>query len=374
MTTYLIVGSDRKGEHEHQERQADATGRLKSVPARCVAGRPHLAPGVDVGAKVSHARSIRTAQAQRLPGGDNDLTLRASVRCSEDGRTFDLGQHTHVFSMPIADAHLHVWDPRAHSYPWLCDAEPIAFRYGDYSSLKRPYLLDDYRADSAGWDVRHGVYVEAEWDPRDPAGEMEFISGFIRNGFPTVAIGQAWLHRDDCAAVLESHSKHSFVRGIRHKPKPGMMDDAKWRTGYRRLAPHGLHFELQAPWRQLDEAARLAGDFPDTTIVLNHTGLPLDPEIDGWRTAMKIFSAHENVAVKISGLGNVTRKREVVVAAIELFGVNRAMFASNFPVDGLRASFHGIYSAFMEFTEDFSEPEKRALFHDNAVRIYRMEA
>ncbi|HEU5177039.1 MAG TPA: amidohydrolase family protein, partial [Burkholderiales bacterium] len=163
----------------------------------------------------------------------------------------------------------------------MCDAEPIAFRYGDYSALRRPYRVADYRADSAGWKVERGVYVEAEWDPRDPLGEMNFIAEIRKpDNFPTVAVAQAWLHHDDCAAVLEAQARHPFVRAIRHKPKPGMMDDAKWRQGYARLAPLGLHFELQAPWRQLEEAARLAADFPDTTIVLNHTGLPLDPEIE----------------------------------------------------------------------------------------------
>ena len=151
------------------------------------------------------------------------------------------------------------------------------------------------------------------------------------------------------------------------------MDDGRWRAGYRRLAPLGLHFELQAPWRQLDEAARLAGDFPDTTIVLNHTGLPLDPEIEDWKKAMAGLAVHPNVAVKISGLGNVTRKREVVLATIELFGVARCMFASNFPVDGLCSSFDSIYSDFSRTTEKLSAVERRALFHDNAVRIYRME-
>ena len=268
---------------------------------------------------------------------------------------------------------MHVWDPLTHYYPWLCDPKPIAFRYGDYSALRRRYLVDDYRADSKGWSVAKGVYVEAEWDPRDPLGEMNFIAGVRKGAFPTVAIAQAWLHRKDCAMVLEAQARHAFVRGIRHKPKPGMMDSAKWREGYRRLAPLGLHFELQAPWRQLKEAARLARDFPETVIVLNHTGLPSDQDIPDWREAMALLVACPNTAVKISGLGNVKRKREVVLAAIELFGTARAMFASNFPVDSLRGTFSGIFSEFDAITRGFSDAERRGLFHDNAVRIYRME-
>lgn len=235
-------------------------------------------------------------------------------------------------------------------------------------------MVADYRADSAGWRVERGVYVEAEWDPRDPTGEMQFISQ-VRNahGFPTVAIAQAWLHHDDCAALLEAHAQTAFVRGIRHKPKPGMMIDAKWRAGYARLAPLGLHFELQAPWQQLDEAVRLARDFPDSTIVLNHTGLPYDDQLRGWHEAMVRLAALPNVAVKISGLGNVTRKREVVLTTLDLFGPQRAMFASNFPVDSLRSTFSEIYSEFDAITATFSQAERCALFHDNAVRIYRME-
>ena len=202
---------------------------------------------------------------------------------------------------------------------------------------------------------------------------MEFIARVRKSGLPTVAVAQAWLHHDDCAAVLEAQARRDFVRAIRHKPKPGMMDDAKWRGGYARLAPLGLHFELQAPWRQLAEAARLAIAFPETTLVLNHTGLPLDAEIDGWRDAMANLARCPNVAVKISGLGRVTRKREVVLSTIELFGVPRCMFASNFPVDGLCASFDEVYGSFDEITQAFGESERRALFHDNATRIYRMK-
>ena len=202
---------------------------------------------------------------------------------------------------------------------------------------------------------------------------MDFIEQVRKSGLPTVAIAQAWLDRDDCARVLESHARRSFVRGVRHKPKPGMMDDAKWRAGYARLAPLGLHFELQAPWAQLEEAARLAADFPATTMVLNHTGLPYVEQLGAWREAMAKLAARPNVAVKISGLGNVTRKREVVLATIEIFGPGRAMFASNFPVDSLRASFDEIFSGFDECTRSFSADERRGLFHDNAMRIYRME-
>ena len=269
---------------------------------------------------------------------------------------------------------MHVWDPRVHYYPWLCDEQPVAFRYGDYGRLRRPYLPADYRADSVGWRVQGTVYIEAEWNPRDPGGEMEFIAGLRReHGMPTVAVAQAWLDAPDCAAVLEAHAARGFVRGVRHKPKPGQMDDARWRAGYARLAGLGLHFELQAPWRQLSEAARLADDFPETRLVVNHAGLPIDGELAGWREAMALLARRENVAVKISGLGNLHDRRKAILGTLEAFGTQRAMFASNYPVDSLRMSFDGIFRGFDEATSHLPVDERRALFHDNALRIYRME-
>ena len=91
--------------------------------------------------------------------------------------------------------------------------------------------------------------------------------------------------------------------------------------------------------------------------------------------AMSKLAQCPNVTVKISGLGNLdaAAKREVTLAVIELFGKRRAMFASNYPVDSLRDSFERIYASFDEATRGFSPAERRDLFHDNAVRIYRME-
>jgi predicted TIM-barrel fold metal-dependent hydrolase len=224
--------------------------------------------------------------------------------------------------------------------------------------------------------VQRTVYVEAEWDPRDPDGEMAYLASLrAQYGLPTVAVAQAWLDRDDCAAVLEAHAQRGFVRGVRHKPRRGQMDDARWRTGYARLMPLGLHFELQTSWQELAAAVRLAGDFPDTGIVLNHAGLPLRGELDGWRAAMAELARRPNVAVKISGLGNLDAlaQHQVIGTVLELYGTRRAMFASNYPVDSLRASYDTIYALFDAATRGLATAERRDLFHDSAVRIYRME-
>jgi predicted TIM-barrel fold metal-dependent hydrolase len=288
-----------------------------------------------------------------------------------------------VAPFPIVDAHQHFWDPRVNYHPWLCDQPPIPFRYGDYSALRRPYLPADYFADARHHDVVKTVYVETEWDPRDPLGEIRYVERLRREtGFPSVAVAQAWLDREDVDATLEALAQFDFVRGIRHKPRPGQMSVGRWRAGFARLAGLELRFDLQAPWAQLGEATQLALDFPETQIILNHTGLPADRSregIAGWQQALRALSARPNTSLKVSGLGvpgqewTVQSNRGIVLAAVDIFGVGRSMFASNFPVDGLCASFDTIVTGMREILSAFSANEQRAFFHDNAVRIYDME-
>ncbi len=291
---------------------------------------------------------------------------------------------------PVVDAHQHFWDPSANDYPWLRPEARIAFRYGDYAAIKRRYLPPDYLADARGQNIRETVYVEAEWNPADPLGETRHVSGLAaRFGMPNAIVAQAWLDQADAASVLAAQAGFPLVRSVRHKPggsrapgEPGrtLMSDERWRGGYELLARHGLHFDLQAPWWALGEAAMLARDFPATTIVLNHTGLPADRSDTGlqaWRGAMAALANWPNVAVKISGLGQpglpwtAASNRWIVREAIAMFGAERCMFASNFPVDSLCASFETIFSGFREIVEDLPLPDQARLFCGTARAVYR---
>jgi predicted TIM-barrel fold metal-dependent hydrolase len=298
--------------------------------------------------------------------------------------------------VPIIDAHQHFWDLSLGKHPWLRDDPPPPFRYGDSRPLRRTYLPADYRRDAGGHRIVGTVYVETEWEPTDPLGETRWVEQLAsRDGLPSAVVAQAWLDRDDVEDVLARQAACPIVRGIRHKPAaapspdavvpgaPGSMGDPRWRAGYARLARHGLSFDLQAPWWHLDDAAALARAFPDTLIVLNHTGLPSDRSpagLRGWQRALATLAREPNVAVKISGLGvpgqrwTAESNREVVLRTIELFGVDRAMFASNFPVDGLVTSFDTIYRGFQTIVQGFPASDRRRLFHDNAVRLYRLRA
>jgi predicted TIM-barrel fold metal-dependent hydrolase len=297
-----------------------------------------------------------------------------------------------LWTGPIVDAHQHFWDPVANNHPWLKPEAHIPFRYGDYSAIKRRYLPDDYLSDAALHDVRETIYVETEWDPATPIDETRYATVLSeRFGLPNAIVAQARLDRDDAASVLAGQAAFSLVRSVRHKPggpaTPDMvgkertlMSAEKWRRGYALLERHGLHFDLQTPWWNLDEAIRLARDFPRTLIVLNHAGLPSDRSeagLAGWHRAMSRFASESNVRVKISGLGQRDRpwtaadNRWIVEEIVAMFGAGRAMFASNFPVDSLCGSFDTIFTGFKRIASRYSQAEQQNMFHDTARTVYR---
>lgn len=293
----------------------------------------------------------------------------------------------------VIDAHHHVWD-LANDLPWL-KHERVPFRYGDYSSICRNYMPDDYRADTAGWPVVGSVYVEAEWNRAVAAEEPRWVAEVARTqGVPSVIVAWCDFAAPEAEALLASHATIPIVRGVRHKPAAvgapaearrgaaGSMDDPVWRKGYALMERHGLSYDLQTPWWHLDAAADLARDFPATQLIVNHTGLPADrsPEaLAAWRRALEKVAAQPNTAIKISGIGipgqpwTVAANGPVIRDTIAIFGVERCMFASNFPVDGVVGDFDTIFSGFLAATADRSEAERDMLFHDNAVRFYRLQ-
>ncbi|GAB2467611.1 putative TIM-barrel fold metal-dependent hydrolase [Conyzicola lurida] len=298
-----------------------------------------------------------------------------------------------AYTGKIVDAHHHFWQPALGKQPWLLPDAHIPFRYGDYESIKREYLPPDLLADAAGFDVVGTVTMETEWNADDPVGEIEHIEGVAREyGLPNAAVAHAVLADPGVESVIAAIAEHGIVRGVRNKPgqaasaaaastHPSLLSDPQWIAGFETLATYDLDFELQVAWWHLDEALALAESHPGQTIILNHAGLPSDRSregLDGWAAAMRRFARAPNVAVKISGIGQPDRpwtvadNREIVETVADTFSVDRIMFASNFPVDGLTGSYADIYGGFVEITRDWSDDEQTAAFFGNAVKYYRL--
>ncbi|WP_245597881.1 amidohydrolase family protein [Ottowia thiooxydans] len=294
----------------------------------------------------------------------------------------------------LVDAHHHLWDLKAHRYPWLQDAVEPNFFLGDYAGIRRDYLPGDYRNDTRHHKVIATVHVEAERARDDQVGETAWLHRqHARHGLPNAVVAHAWFHTPEAEEVLAAQAAWPLVKGIRSKPVTsatpdappprgaGSMHDPQWLRGFSLLEQHGFSWDLRVPYWHLAEAAEVARQFPNTPIVLNHTGFPWNRSAEGiaaWRTAMEELARQPNVHVKISELGlrdlpwTIESNRGVVRDTITIFGMERCMFASNFPVAGLRIGYDALIEAMQQILADFTASERDAFFRRNALNFYRI--
>jgi predicted TIM-barrel fold metal-dependent hydrolase len=314
--------------------------------------------------------------------------------------------------LSICDPHHHLWE-----YPT--------------SRYLREEFLHDLRA---GHRVLRTVHIECLQHYRtggppqlQPVGETEFIHEVAETdarecGQPRIAagiVGFADLRLGaEVLPVLEAHLAASLrFRGIRYAtawdasaeirpahthPPPGLLADPTFRTGFACVGRLGLCFDAWLYHPQFTELAQLARAFPDVTIVLDHMGGPLGigPYADrraevfaDWRARLAELAGCPNIVVKLggrtmamSGFGWHRRdtppgSEELAQAAapyyhacIDLFGPDRCMFESNWPVDQASCSYVVLWNAYKRVTQGYSAAERHALFHDTAVRAYRLAA
>ena len=320
--------------------------------------------------------------------------------------------------LPICDPHHHFWDFRYERIPY------------------QRYLLHELADDiNSGHNVRSTVFVEARAmyradgpEEMRPVGEVEFVqglaaasaSGVYGPGRAAAAIvGNADLNLGErvepVLEALQAASPNRF-RGIRHSvtwdPHPeientaahnteGILASDSFRSGARVLARMGFSLEGWMFFPQLPELAAFARAVPDLTIILNHIGGLLrvgpygnrdDEVLDIWRRGIAAVAECPNVNMKLGGIGmprtgfdwharNEPIGSEELAEAmsplmsycIEQFGPNRCMFESNFPVDKVSYSYNVMYNAFKRLSRDYSATERAAMFHDTAVRVYRID-
>jgi predicted TIM-barrel fold metal-dependent hydrolase len=294
----------------------------------------------------------------------------------------------------IIDAHHHLWNLKANHYPWLLDPKTPRL-YGDHSSICHDYRVTDYHNDIAGLDIVKSVHVQADSDFADPVRETRWLQSVADNhtlsgGFPHAIVAYADLATETAEAVLAEHCRFPNMRGIRQPLNgivtnparhPDILNDDRWRANIGLLAKYNLSFDLQLFPSQMPSAATLIAQHPRVQFVVLHQGLPLDQSPDGlarWREGLALLARYPNVAVKISGFGMFDHAwttdsiRPLVLTTLDIFGPERAMFGSNFPVDGIWSSAARVWSAYRTITDAFSETETTMMFHDNAAKFYRL--
>lgn len=317
-------------------------------------------------------------------------------------------------SLPIVDAHHHLWKLPHDTY-------------------LLPEFLADAAPEGGGHKVAASVFAEcaAMYRPSGPPelrsiGEVEFANGVgaqaASGAFGPVRACAAMFGSVDltlgaaAGEILDLHRARApdRYRGIRPivcadphgalDPWPSapadMMASEAFRAGARELARRRLALDIWVFHHQLDQVAALARAVPDLEIVLDHLGTPLgagwyadkrEAVFQIWRRGMAEVAACANVVVKLGGLnmhfngfGWHERPRppssdELVEAngpyyraAIDLFGPQRCMFESNFPMDKRSVGWNVLWNAHKKIVAGFSADEKRAMFSGVAMRTYRI--
>lgn len=292
---------------------------------------------------------------------------------------------------PIIDAHHHIW--RLEAVPWLLGPQ-VPRIFGDYGPLRRDYGIEEYLAGCSAAGVVRSVFIQINVAPGAEVAEVAWAQSVAdHHGFPHGIVGYADLAGPRLAAVLDAHAAQPKLRGIRQQlhwhetpryrfaSRPDIIRDQAWCDGLAELGRRGLSFDLQVFAGQMADAAELARRQPDVLFILQHAGMLEDRSLAGWqawRDGMRLLAGCPNIVSKLSGLGtfehacSVALWRPVVLETLELFGADRCLFGSNWPIETLWTSYGEIIETMRECLTGLRPAERAAVLHDTAQRVYRL--
>ncbi|MGB8604416.1 amidohydrolase family protein [Bradyrhizobium sp.] len=292
----------------------------------------------------------------------------------------------------IVDAHHHIW--RQADLSWL--SGPMQPRiFGPYEPIRRDYSVAEYLDDIAGSDVLRSVYVQTNW----PNDRFESEAAWVQqtaneNGWPHALVAYADFSVDDVRPQLDRLARYPLVRGARMQlhwhenplyrfaVRPDLCSDPVIRRNVGRLAEYGWSFDLQVFTPQMAEAAMLAESCPEVTFVLQHAGMWEDLSPEGhaaWRAGMTLLARCPNVVSKLSGLGTFIHRNDLAHIAdvlddtVAIFGAERCLFGSNFPIEKLWTSYRDLVDAYRTATARLRPEQRDAIFAATARRVYRLE-
>jgi predicted TIM-barrel fold metal-dependent hydrolase len=284
----------------------------------------------------------------------------------------------------LVDTHVHFIDqkhPRL-TFSWLQPdwVHPIL---GNIDAMKHlVYDAAALEAESRFAGMTKCVNVQAALGTDDPVDETEWLQEMAdRTGWPNGIVAYVDLASDDADAQLERHGAHANLRGIRDLGEGDYLVDQRWGRGAALLAERDLVLDLDCRWENMASARELAESLPELVIVLEHAGYPTersDEYFQNWCAAMTNLARAENVICKISGLGmgdnrwTVDSLRPWVEHSLEVFGVARCCFGTNWPVDRLYSSYDAIVDAYRQLVASLSEAEQRQVLVSNAENVYRL--
>lgn len=272
------------------------------------------------------------------------------------------------------DAHHHLWDLSAVHYPWLM-ARGVTRFFGDPTPIQRDYLLPEFRRDAAGFDGSVHIQVGAE----DGLAEARWIQSVAdaNPDWPMVQVAFCDLTGDDLGTRLDALQALPSLRGVRQivGRAPGedavtgtnaLLADPRFVAGLREAGVRGLSFDLQLIPELYADMARVLEAAPDTKVALCHAGSPHDRTAAGiaaWARDLRRLADLPQVTCKLSGLGMFDHDwttetiRPIVETCLDLFGPDRCMFGSNFPVDSLYSDYATLLAAHEEIVPEEMKPQ-----------------
>jgi predicted TIM-barrel fold metal-dependent hydrolase len=285
--------------------------------------------------------------------------------------------------LPFVDTHVHFWDLQRPDlrYSWLQRGvlHPIL---GNIEEIKLP-LFDAarFQAETAQANVTKIVHVQAALGIEDPVNETRWLQEQADAiGLPHAIVAHADLKDPDLERELERHAEaSSLLRGIRDFSEGDFLVDPAFERGFARLAKHGLVCDLDCQWQDMPKARDLAARHPDTPVVLDHAGFPLErtPEyLAHWRRGISALAEADNAICKISGLGmcdnnwTVDSIRPWFEHCVEAFGIQRCVLGTNWPVDRMYSNYGTVLDAYAQIAAQYTPDEQVALFSANAERLF----
>lgn len=292
----------------------------------------------------------------------------------------------------IIDAHHHIW--RQADLPWLTG--PMQPRiFGPYEPIRRDYTIDEYLEDLAGTGVTRSVYVQTNWAKDAFEDEAAWVQRTAEErGWPHAIVAYADLGVDDVRPQLDRLARFPLVHGVRMQlhwhdnplyrfaARPDLCDDPVIKRNVVHLADYQFSFDLQVFAGQMSGAARLAEACPRVTFVLQHAGMleDLSPEgLAAWRDGMQRLAACPNVTAKLSGLGTFIHRNDpghiadIMADTVALFGAERCLFGSNFPIEKLWTGYRDLIEAYRAAAAPLGAQARDALFRTTAIRVYRLD-
>ncbi len=294
----------------------------------------------------------------------------------------------------IVDAHHHLWNLSKIHYPWLMERGVKRF-FGDPTPIQQDYLVGDFLDDVGDLPVTSSVHIQVGADTSDSIAETRWLQAEAQRaplGIPNAIVAFCDLADEDADKILDAQAESGNLRGIRQivgrspdeDAKSGtnaLLDNSIWIENLARLPSRQLSFDLQLIPVQLPAVSKVLAKIPDLRVALCHCGSPHDQSEAGlafWRKELARLAELPNVYCKLSGFGmfeqnwDAERVRTTVLSTIEIFGVDRCMFGSNFPVEKLNVSYNTLYASYLEIAAEFSASEQRDLLADTARRFYRI--